>query len=244
MLWKKVWRPETVMLLVGGILFAFFSASLTVDLLRRAGVAGFRTPDDSGSVLLATLGFHGGAIVAGILFFKLHGIGWREISGLETMRLSRQLGLVFVVLAVALPVMFGLKFLSEFALKKMGWPVEDQHAVELILAAKSTALKVYLGFFAVVLAPLAEEFIFRGLLYSGAKKLGWPKCGWILVSLLFALIHTSAPIFLPLFVFALALTWLYEKTEGLLAPVIAHSLFNAANLGLLIIQVKLGDLPK
>ncbi len=232
------------MLLVGGILLAFFSASLAVDLLRRAGIAGFRAPDDCGSVLLATLGFHGAAIVAGILFFKLHGIGWREISGLETAGWPRQLWLVFVALTLALPVMFGLKFLSELFLKKMGWPVEDQRAVELIVAAKSTGMKIYLGFFAVVLAPLAEEFIFRGLLYSGAKKLGWPKCGWIMVSLLFALIHTSAPIFLPLFVFALVLTWLYEKTEGLLAPVIAHSLFNAANLGLLVIQEKMAALPK
>ena len=57
MLWKRNWRPETVMLLVGGILLAFFSASLAVDLLRRAGIAGFRAPDDCGSVLLATLGF-------------------------------------------------------------------------------------------------------------------------------------------------------------------------------------------
>jgi membrane protease YdiL (CAAX protease family) len=244
MLWKKTWRPETVMLLAGGILFAFFTANLTVDLLRRASVAGFRTPDDSGSVLLATLGFHGAAIAAGILFLKLHGIGWREISGLNTVRWPKQFLFIIGALAIALPVMFGLKFLSEFVLKKMGWPVEDQRAVELILAAKSTALKIYLGGFAVILAPLAEEFIFRGLLFSGFKKIGWPKCGWILVSLLFALIHASAPIFLPLFVFALALTWLYEKTEGLLAPVIAHSLFNAANLGLLIVQVKLGGLPK
>jgi len=39
---------------------------------------------------------------------------------------------------------------------------------------------------------------------------------------------------LPLFVLALALTWLYEKTGGLLAPVLAHSLFNVANLLLLL----------
>ena len=35
---------------------------------------------------------------------------------------------------------------------------------------------------------------------------------------------------MPLFVLALALTWLYEKTDNLLAPIAAHSLFNAANL--------------
>jgi membrane protease YdiL (CAAX protease family) len=41
---------------------------------------------------------------------------------------------------------------------------------------------------------------------------------------------------LPLFVFALALTWLYQKTGGLLAPMLAHALFNATNLGLLFLQ--------
>jgi membrane protease YdiL (CAAX protease family) len=44
------------------------------------------------------------------------------------------------------------------------------------------------------------------------------------------LIHADAAIFVPLFVFALALTWLYEKTDNLLAPIVAHGLFNAANL--------------
>jgi membrane protease YdiL (CAAX protease family) len=58
------------------------------------------------------------------------------------------------------------------------------------------------------------------------------------VSFLFALIHLSAPNFLALFALALALTWLYEKTEGLLAPVMAHGLFNAANLVLLLVVEK------
>ena len=44
--------------------------------------------------------------------------------------------------------------------------------------------------------------------------------------------------FLPLFVFALALTWLYERTEGLLAPMLAHGLFNAANLIILLSQTE------
>jgi membrane protease YdiL (CAAX protease family) len=68
------------------------------------------------------------------------------------------------------------------------------------------------------------------MLYPFIKQLGWPKLAWIGVSLLFALIHVNAPTFLPLFVFALAQTWLYERTDNLLAPVAAHSLFNGANL--------------
>jgi membrane protease YdiL (CAAX protease family) len=40
----------------------------------------------------------------------------------------------------------------------------------------------------------------------------------------------DAAALVPLFVLALALTWLYEKTGNLLAPIAAHSFFNAANL--------------
>ena len=223
-------------MLVGGIVAAFFSANLVVDLLRHAGIAGFKTPDDAGSVVLATLGFHGAVIVAGIFFLKLHDISWREVFGLETASWPRHLWLAAGALLVVLPVMFGLKFISELLLRKLGWPLTDQRAVETILNAKSAGLRAYLGFFAIVIAPLAEEFFFRGLLFSAAKKMGWPKCGWLGASLLFAGIHGSAPVFLPLFVFALVLTWLYQKTEGLLAPIAAHAAFNAVNVIILVTQ--------
>jgi membrane protease YdiL (CAAX protease family) len=53
---------------------------------------------------------------------------------------------------------------------------------------------------------------------------------------LFALVHGTAAIFIPLFVLALALTWVYEKTGNLLAPIVVHSLFNSANLVILLMQ--------
>jgi membrane protease YdiL (CAAX protease family) len=42
--------------------------------------------------------------------------------------------------------------------------------------------------------------------------------------------------FAPLLVFALALVYLYESFQNLLAPMVAHSLFNAANFLLLLFQ--------
>jgi hypothetical protein len=89
-----------------------------------------------------------------------------------------------------------------------------------------------------VIAPLAEEFLFRGVLFPFFKQLGFPAFAWLGVSFLFALIHHNAPVFLPLFLFALVLTWLYEKTSGLLAPITAHALFNAANLAMLLWQIR------
>ena len=228
------------MILIGGVLLSFFSANLAAELLRHFKVAGFQTMNDPGCVLLATLGFHGTAIGLGILFLKLNSIGAREVLGLEQPKWKSHLLLAVIGLAVAVPVMLGLKLISEMVLQKFGWPTEDQLAIEMFANVKSVWLRVYLGLFAVVLAPVAEEFIFRGLIFSGLKKLGWPKCAWVGTSLLFALIHFNTPTFLPLFVFALALTWIYERTEGLLAPIMAHSLFNATNLTLLVLAEKFG----
>jgi len=50
---------------------------------------------------------------------------------------------------------------------------------------------------------------------------------------LFALIHFNLLTFLPLMALALVLTYLYERTNNLLAPIAAHSFFNALNFGLL-----------
>lgn len=231
------------MTLVGGIILAFFAGNLAVELLRRAHVAGFTTSDSVGSVLAATLCLHGTVLVVGFLFLKSHGFGWREVAGLDTTPLRRQLTFVAGALLVAAPVMIALKLLSEIALRKIGWTVGDQRAVELILNCKNIGLKIYLSVFAIAIAPLAEEFLFRGLMFSAFKKAGWPVCGWIVTSLLFALIHGSAPIFLPLFAFALVLTWLYEKSDGLLAPILAHSAFNTANLILLVVATQLEQMP-
>lgn len=234
MLWKKSCEPGAVLALLGGILSAFIFGNVAVALLLHAGVRGFHNPDGAGYVLLATLSFHGAALLLGTVFLRFHEMSWREVLGLAGWK--RSLLLALAVLVVTAPVVLGLKAVSESLLERLhwNWALEDQGAVELVLGAGLWA-RVYLVFFAIILAPLAEEFVFRGLLFSTAKHLGWPKFAWLGVSFLFALMHANLPVFVPLFVLALALTWLYEKTDGLLAPVIAHSLFNAANMGLLLL---------
>jgi membrane protease YdiL (CAAX protease family) len=233
MFWKKRWDQEAVLALLGGILAASIFGSLTLGLLRHAGVRGFRSDVSMGSVLLATLSFHGAALLLGAAFLKFHEINWRQVFGDTGWK--RCLALALKVLVVVTPLGLGLKAASEFLLQRLHWAVEEQSAVELVRDA-GPWVRIYLIFSAIILIPLAEEFIFRGLLFSFAKQLGWPKLGWFGVSFLFALMHANAPIFLPLFVLALALTWLYERTEGLLAPVMAHSLFNCVNVVILILQ--------
>jgi membrane protease YdiL (CAAX protease family) len=171
-----------------------------------------------------------------IYFLKQHAINWRDAFGLRNANLTKSLLLAAGVLALVLPVVLGLEQVSVLVLEKIGCAPEDQRAVELIVNAKSTWLRGYLAFFAMVLAPVSEEFMFRGVLFPFVKQLGYPKLAWFGVSFLFAIIHVNAPTLVPLFVLALVLTWLYQKTDCLLAPIAAHSLFNTANLVILYTQ--------
>src|SRR5580698_6592963 len=107
MLWTKTWRPDAVLMLVGAVAMSLFAGGLAVQLLNHEGVRGFRTTDSAGSVLVATLSFHGAAIVAGIIFLKIHQINWRDAMGLRGDNWKLQLLLAVTVLAAILPVMLG-----------------------------------------------------------------------------------------------------------------------------------------
>jgi membrane protease YdiL (CAAX protease family) len=236
MLSPKPWRPGAVVQLIAGAFVCLCVGVVAAGVLHQAGVAAFQAPDSFANVLAATLSFQGAVWILMFVFLKQHEVNWRDAFGFRGGNLKKSLLLAVGALALALPVVLGIEQISALALEKMGWPPEDQRAVELIAQSKSWWLRGYLAFFAAVLAPVAEEFIFRGVLYPFVKQLGWPKLAWFGISFLFALIHVNAETFVPLFVLALVFTWLYEKTDCLLAPIAAHSLFNTVNLVILFTQ--------
>jgi uncharacterized protein len=236
MLSQKPWRAEAVIQLIAALFVSLFFGVLMAEGLRQFGVAAFKSPESLANLLFGTLSFQGLAWIFILVFLKFHEVHWCDALGLNGPDLMKTLLTAAGFLLVALPVVLCLQQVSALALERMGWPPEDQQAVELFARAKSVWVRGYLGLFAVVIAPVAEEFIFRGILFPFIKQLGWPKLAWIGVSFLFALIHVNAPTFLPLFVFALGLTWLYERTDRMIAPILAHSLFNGANLIILYTQ--------
>ena len=205
---------------------------VAVSVLHRLGISGFKDEEGFGTILVATLSFQGASWLLILWFLRQHQTGWREALGFRGPKIESVPHLVYGF-AVVFVVVLLLQDASMWTLTKLGWPPEDEAAVKLLSDAKSWWTSAYLGVFAVVIAPVAEEFFFRGMLFPFVKRIGFPGLAWFGVSGLFALIHADAATFVPLFVFALALTWLYEKTDNLLAPITAHALFNAGNLVLL-----------
>jgi membrane protease YdiL (CAAX protease family) len=233
MLSERPWRGEAVIQFVAAQFVCFFLGAIAAGLLYKLGVNGFKQPEDFGNILLGTLCFQGATWVLVPIFLRQHQVGWRAAFGFRGPQLGRALLMAIGCIIVILPVALLLEQAAILILAKLGWPPEDQTAVLLLTGAKSWWARVYLVVFAIVIAPVAEEFIFRGMLFPFVRQLGHPRLAWFGVSALFALIHDDRAIFVPLFVLALALTWLYEKTGNLLAPIAAHALFNAANLVLL-----------
>jgi membrane protease YdiL (CAAX protease family) len=238
MLSEKPWRVEAVLQLCLAQIFCLCLGIVTLWALHKFGVHGFQSDEDLGSVMVGTLCVQGVAWPLILIFLQQHGIGWGTAFGFRGPRPGLALLAAVLFIVVVLPVVLWLQWISINVMEKLGLPPESEAAVKLLTDAKSIWTIVYLGVFAVLIAPVAEEFIFRGMLFPFVRQLGFPRLAWFGVSGLFALIHLNLPTFVPLFALAFALTWLYERTDNLLAPIAAHALFNAANFAVLLWQIQ------
>jgi membrane protease YdiL (CAAX protease family) len=183
-------------------------------------------------MVLATLSFQGAALVLITGFLRYHQTGWREAFAFG-LRPGRAAGLGFLVILAFLPMAWGLQLGSSLILQRWGYDPQEQIAIQALRLSNSLSWRLALGAVSIVLAPIAEEALFRGIFYPAVKRLGYPRLAWVGTSILFAAIHLNVMTFLPLLVLALGLVALYERTGNLLAPIAAHACFNAINFVML-----------
>jgi membrane protease YdiL (CAAX protease family) len=73
----------------------------------------------------------------------------------------------------------------------------------------------------VILGPIAEEVLFRGVMFSRFWREGHPITGVLFTSVLFGLLH-GIPLLLPMFAIGLLLALLFWRTKTLIAPISVH----------------------
>jgi len=141
--------------------------------------------------------------------------------------LARATGAGLVALWATLPVVYGLLIAGA---KIFG--DQAQKAVEMIGDRRAGWQMVAVT--ALVLAPLFEEVIFRGLLYALFRR--WGRWTAILATAaLFGLVHVDAPTAcLPLAVLGGVLAWIVESTGSLVPSITAHMAFNFLSISQLI----------
>lgn len=136
-------------------------------------------------------------------------------------------GLASLLAAYTVNIILGLIFGVDNAVEQELLQSALQGGVTLAIA----------GFIAIVMAPIVEEVVFRGVLFRALQdRLGmWTAA--VLSSAIFAVIHVevllSQPVALGgLFAVGLVLAIAYHRTGNLLVPILGHAVFNASSLGL------------
>jgi len=233
----KPWNPESLL---------WLGCALMLALAPGAAVAGL-FEDGSIAQMVANVTVLPVAILVGVtVWFQVNrrfyqtpislaaafGFNRRNTGRCLLLGLGTGFGLVGIAMALALS--------TSLLIQALGDQAEPQKLVTLIAeeAAKpdQTGTLVFFVVMAAVVAPVVEEILFRGILYPAIKQIGYPRIAAIGTAILFALFHVNLLTFASLTAVALGLIALYEFTDNLLAPIVAHAVFNASNLTMLFWQ--------
>lgn len=166
----------------------------------------------------------------GTVFFRRRYPAWRTVA---TAVLS-YLGVLPPVMAAAI--------ISFVMLTAVGFDVmkNQQDAIKLFAdPSVPVYLKCVLAFLAVVVAPVSEELMFRGIMLPAISQRTGVVVGIIATSFLFSAVHVNIPSFLPLTVLGAALSLSYIFSGNIGVPITLHVVFNCASIGFVFLRLHL-----
>ena len=160
-------------------------------------------------------------------------------------------------------IAMGLAWVSEQVALLLGFDPPPQDLVKLFTDPNiAWAIKAKYAAFAVIAAPIVEEFVFRMGLFNlcrwigrklhGAKQIPqspnlsilqssnpqilqsstFPLVSALVSGAVFAAVHVHAATFAPLWFLGVAFAWLYWKSGTIRSSMLCHFLFNLINLSL------------
>ncbi len=168
-------------------------------------------------------------VLAAVLFAQ---IGGRQVRawqfGLRPTRTRRAIGMVLLTLA-------------GFLLFSVIWAAllennEKEKLLETLGTGRSTTLLLLSAGLTCVIAPICEEILFRGYIYSALTNWRGPLPAAAITGLVFGAIHVgSAPAvdLVPLVALGFGLCLLYRATGSLYPCIAVHSLNNSLAFGAL-----------
>ena len=215
--------------------FAFLTLGLfVITQFAVVIVLGART----GALELATIALTASLVAVGL--FVQRRIPLRQLLG-RLDRLPRRIGLG---LAIGVASVLGSSLLVVVLMSLLGRSAPPEQLVlqEAMSGGRSLLLATIV---AVILAPLSEELIFRGLLHQGLRNRLRVVPATLLSSGIFAVVHgevvASQPLSLiGLFFVGVVLAVTFERTGGLLVPIVVHAAFNATMIAIALVAFGLG----
>ncbi len=157
---------------------------------------------------------------------KLHLRALLARLGYHTRNIASELGAGAWAYLLTLPAYLLIGLFSHWLFQRFHTPVNPAQFET--LTAQGGLDKALVFLMAAVLAPLVEETMFRGLLYSALRKRFGVGGAAALSAAVFAAVHPTLPGgFLPIWCLGVALALVYERRGSLLPGMVLHGIHNA-----------------
>ena len=205
-------------------------AVLVVCLQAAAGAVAGPRPAPIGRQLVAGMLAMAAAVVVGSLHLLRRGASWRSL-GFAPAPGGEDLRLALAALALVLAPLLGLAGLLDRI-------VPYRHPIiDFLSAHRDWRSVAIVAVSAVVVAPVAEEFLFRRVLQGWLEKAAGGAAAIAVSSLAFGLAHLGHGLaWLPLVLFGAVLGFLARQTGSILPGIIVHGLFNAVSVAIVLLQ--------
>lgn len=228
----KPWNARDLLVAAGALILVLMAGELMVTLTFYLS---HRDQDDAVPWLLAMdMALRVAILFAFVAGFHQRGIDWRRSIGLRGISPLKSIGFGAICFLAILPPLAVTFAACSWVCRLVGIKEEAQPIADLLAGSDSMVVVVLIVAFAITIAPVFEEFLFRGFAYPALKQRWGTWRALMVVSAVFAAIHFHLPSLGPLFALALGLGLAYELSGSLLAPITMHALFNAANVAMVL----------
>jgi len=156
----------------------------------------------------------------------------REAFGIDGARVPAHSGLGVLLYPAAFPAVAATAFLSRLALQHFGMNTEPQEVLRLMMDRGAGAMRIYLIALAVIIAPIAEEILFRGMAFPVLARHTGTAFALVASAAVFAALHMNPAAAAPLFVFGLVLGLAYLYSGSLTVSIALHATFNTVSIAI------------
>lgn len=149
---------------------------------------------------------------------------------LRRLSFQKKCSIAIYYFLLSIPLLVFLQLILKKSFEYWDLNLPPQKIIEIIAQTQSVYALALMIFMIVILAPLTEEILFRGIIYRFLKGKIGPLFGAMISAFIFALAHTNLFSFIPLFVLGLLLTLSYEHSGNITVPILFHAFFNTNSM--------------
>ncbi len=185
----------------------------------------------------------GAIVVMAVIVFLVRASFTRKLKGfgLNVRSIPKDFAAAFLYLFSVLPLIWATMYLIRYIGRFFFGPeyeISQHEQLEIITTYPRLQLQILVFVVAVVIAPVIEEMIFRGLFQTVIRsfferrdsKLEIRGRVWLPVFIsagLFSMVHGNVPHWPALFLLGVCMGYAYEKSGSLFRPIFIHALFNS-----------------